>query len=489
MCGAIRNSKPKNLRVALTGANAVLRWEAPDDTDSLTGYRILRGVDAETPTVHVADTGTTDTTWTDDSPAPGDYVWVVKALFEDYYPSRESNRARKTVPSFPGTVRNLSPVAEPGKVTLSWDALEGDAPVTGYRIRRGEAAGSLEVIAADTSNTSTTYVDTTVAAGKSYFYSVAALNGEAGGPTSEPVRVGSAASEVVSSGSFEVVEGETAVTALSARDDDTPLADLAWSIHGGADRSSFALSASGALTFVAAKNYGAPDDANGDGTYDLTVQVTDGETPVTADLEVRLANRNEAPEADAGPDQSEVEEGATVTLTGSGRDPDAGDNLQYAWTQTGGVTVTLSASAPSAAAATFAAPTGLTEDAVLTFTLRVTVVAAEAPQGPPLTANFHAMPASHDGTNPFTFELRFSEELGVSYLTLRDSAFTVTNGRVTGARHLNRPSNLRWEITVEPTSAGDITIVLPGGRACNAAGAVCTAAAKRLSNSPSATVR
>ena len=87
---------------------------------------------------------------------------------------------------------------------------------------------------------------------------------------------------------------------------------------------------------------------------------------------------------------------------------------------------------------------------MLTFTLRVTVVAAEAPQGPPLTANFHAMPASHDGTNPFTFELRFSEELGVSYLTLRDSAFTVTNGRVTGARHLNRPSNLRWEITVEP---------------------------------------
>ena len=51
VCGAIRNSKPKNLRVALTGANAVLRWEAPDDTDSLTGYRILRGVDAETPTV------------------------------------------------------------------------------------------------------------------------------------------------------------------------------------------------------------------------------------------------------------------------------------------------------------------------------------------------------------------------------------------------------------------------------------------------------
>ena len=73
-------------------------------------------------------------------------------------------------------------------------------------------------------------------------------------------------------------------------------------------------------------------------------------------------------------------------------------------------------------------------------------------------------------------------------MTLQDSAFTVTNGRVTQARWLNAPSNLRWEITVEPAAAGDITIVLPGGQTCGTPGAICTAGDKQLSNNPSATV-
>ena len=47
-------------------------------------------------------------------------------------------------------------------------------------------------------------------------------------------------------------------------------------------------------------------------------------------------------------------------------------------------------------------------------------------------------------------------------------------------------SKVRWEIRVEPTSSGGITIVLPGDRPCDAAGAVCTAGGKRLSNSPPA---
>ena len=107
-----------------------------------------------------------------------------------------------------------------------------------------------------------------------------------------------------------------------------------------------------------------------------------------------------------------------------------------------------------------------------------------------LAASFHGVSAEHDGETPFTFELRFSEKPDLSYVTLRDSAFTVTNGRVTVARrYLRMPSNRRWEITVQPTAAGEITIVLPGDRACGAPGAVCTAGGKPLSNSAWATVR
>ena len=498
MCDALTKTRPTNLEVALNEGDAVLSWDAPEDAGSLTGYRILRGVGGETPTVYVADTGATRTSWTDNSPAPGDYIWIVQALF-DGYPSPESNPARARVSGVPGPVRNLSAVMESGSVTLGWEPPEGEAPVSGYRILRGEAIESLQVLVADTGSTATSHVDTTVRAGNTYFYSVAALDGQAEGPSPAVVRVDPGALEVVGPTSFTVIEGETAVGTLSATDTGTPASDLAWSIAGGADSGHFALSAGGVLAFAAARDYEAPDDAGADGTYHLTVQVSDGTDDATADIRVSLSNRNEAPSADAGGNQPGVEEDATVTLAGAGDDPDAGDTLAYAWTQTGGATVTLSA--PSAAVTTFAAPTGLTNDAVLTFALRVTdagglygedgatvtVVAAEAPQEPALTASFHAMPASHDRT-PFTFELRFSEELDLSYVTLRDSAFTVTNGRVTVAQRLNAPSNLRWEITVAPTSVEDVTIVLPGGRACDARGAICTLDGRPLTGSLVATV-
>ena len=176
--------------------------------------------------------------------------------------------------------------------------------------------------------------------------------------------------EIVGPTSFTVVEGETAVGTLMATDADTPPADLVWSSAGGADSGHFTLDESGALRFAVPKDYEAPDDAGGDGTYELTAQVSDGTDAATAAIRVALANRNEAPTANAGADQSGVQEGATVTLRGGGEDPDAGDMLQYAWMQTGDATVTLST--PAAATTTFAAPTGLTADMVLRFTLRVT---------------------------------------------------------------------------------------------------------------------
>ena len=106
----------------------------------------------------------------------------------------------------------------------------------------------------------------------------------------------------------------------------------------------------------------------------------------------------------------------------------------------------------------------------------------------PLTGRFVEMPEAHDGETAFAFELRFSEEIRISYKTLRDTAFEVRDGVVRGARRLERPSNRRWEITVEPTSDGDMELVLPVTKDCAAEGAVCTAAGKRLSERLTATV-
>ncbi len=164
-----------------------------------------------------------------------------------------------------------------------------------------------------------------------------------------------------------VVEGDTAVATLAATDADTAAEHLSWRLSGGADAAHFALGGSGSLSFVSAKDYEAPDDADGDGTYAVSVEVSDGLRSATADLTVALVNRNEAPTAEAGPDQSDVSAGATVTLSGSATDPDAGDALTHAWTQVSGASVELSS--PGSASATFAAPAS---GGALTFRLRAT---------------------------------------------------------------------------------------------------------------------
>ena len=114
-------------------------------------------------------------------------------------------------------------------------------------------------------------------------------------------------------------------------------------------------------------------------------------------------------------------------------------------------------------------------------------VAAEV-VNPPLTASARNVPSSHDGSAAFTFELRFSDELPLSYVTLRDHVFTVTGGSVTYVRRLAPPSNMRWEVHVTPDSDGSLVIVLPVTGDCEADGAICTEDGRRLSNRLEVTV-
>ena len=115
------------------------------------------------------------------------------------------------------------------------------------------------------------------------------------------------------------------------------------------------------------------------------------------------------------------------------------------------------------------------------LTSAATGAVAGAPADP-LTASLENNPQSHNGTNTFTFELRFSEEVKLSYKTLRDHVFTVTNGTVIKARRLTQGSNLRWEIHVVPDSDASVTVALPVTTDCAATGAVCTADGKMLSS-------
>ncbi len=116
-------------------------------------------------------------------------------------------------------------------------------------------------------------------------------------------------------------------------------------------------------------------------------------------------------------------------------------------------------------------------------------VPGPAGDGPALTAQFEGMPEAHDGQSAFSFQVAFSEDIGISYQTLRDESFTVTGGTITRARRIDGRHDL-WEITLNPDSREAVTITLPGGRACGTAGAVCTRGdrPRPLDNSPSSTV-
>ena len=106
-----------------------------------------------------------------------------------------------------------------------------------------------------------------------------------------------------------------------------------------------------------------------------------------------------------------------------------------------------------------------------------------------LTGSFEHVPGEHDGSTPFTFDAIFNSDIGISYATLRDHSFTVTNGKVTRARR-NNGRNDSWEITVTPWGNEALTVTLPGNRDCGTTAAICTKEDHpvQLSNSPSATV-
>ena len=107
----------------------------------------------------------------------------------------------------------------------------------------------------------------------------------------------------------------------------------------------------------------------------------------------------------------------------------------------------------------------------------------------PLTAEFQDLPDSHDGSTAFTFRVLFSEDVGISYVNMRDDAFSLSEGGVTGARRVDGRSDL-WEITVEPGGDDGVGVTLPGNRACTTTGAICTRedSPRQLTNSPTATV-
>ena len=200
-------------------------------------------------------------------------------------------------------------------VTVTVSVSESEASVSGtpptsVTFAAGSASATLSVATEDDETVEdASTVTATVSSGSGYTVDRTSGSAEA------VVNDDDAAPAVATASPIAVAENATAVATLTATDADTAAADLAWSIpagaDGGADGAKFALTADGALSFKAAKDFEAPDDADGDGDYEVTVRVTDGANPVDAALVVRLSDVD-----DTAPVLSSASvNGAALTLT------------------------------------------------------------------------------------------------------------------------------------------------------------------------------
>lgn len=159
----------------------LLSWTPGSNGGStITGYQISRGLSpgAETPYATVGAVSS----FADAAVSAGTaYYYTVAATnaVGTGAGSGEVSATPTTVPSAP----TLTATAGKSGVTLSWTTpASGGAPITGWSIYRATTSGAEQLV--QTLSTGTTYVDTTVTGGLTYYYEVAATNRDGTGAVS-----------------------------------------------------------------------------------------------------------------------------------------------------------------------------------------------------------------------------------------------------------------------------------------------------------------
>ena len=244
------------------------------------------------------------------------------------------------------------------------------------------------------------------------------------------------------SGTLQVDETLTADT--SAISDEDGLTNVSWSyqwIAGGSD-----------IAGATGSTYTLTSSEEGQ-TVKVRVTFTDDagndESLTSAETETVQARPN-SPATGAPAIGGTPQVGETLTASTSDiADQDGLTNatFEYQWiaggTDIGGATGSSYTLTAGEQGKTIQVRVSFTDDADTqeSLTSEATVaVAAAAPA--PLTAAFHDLPDSHDGSTAFTFRVLFSEDVGISYVNMRDDAFSLSEGgrhRGAQSRRTERP--------------------------------------------------
>ena len=244
-----------------------------------------------------------------------------------------------------------------------------------------------------------------------------------------------------------------------------------------------------------------------DSTYTLTVDDegktikvrvsftddADNEETLTSAATAAVASRPNSPATGAPTISGTVQVDETLTADTSGiTDADGLTNVSYSYqwirndgtndSDIGGQTGSTYTLVSADEGKTIKVKVSFTDDADDEETLTSAATAAVAAAPSRLTVSLENAATTHDGSAVFTFEIRFSEEFALSYTTLKFHAFDVTGGEVLNSQRMDKPSNIRWLITVGPDVNGDVTVVLPVTEDCAAQGAICTEDGRPLSN-------
>jgi len=208
---------PTGLTATTGNAQVALSWTASSGAAS---YNIYRGTSAGGESTTAIATEVTTTTYTNTGLTNGTAYYYKVAAVDSTGTSGYSNEASATpqVPA-PSAPTGLTATAGNAQVALAWTASSG---ATSYNVYRGTTTGGESTTAIATGITTTSYTNTGLTNGSTYFYKVVAVNtGGTSGYSNEASATPSTGSGPIANGTYTLTPQNATTSRVDATNGST----------------------------------------------------------------------------------------------------------------------------------------------------------------------------------------------------------------------------------------------------------------------------